>query len=235
MAHIHGVCLLTLHAWYFITSLTALCGAKQTGLSISPPPRTRPSLPGDCSEAPFSWLVPGCWGAGRHQYFGLASEVCEWPRGCSGWPRSWGRENQRWQEQHCIAQHLFPFCQAEAGSSSHYSCIAPAVTPGEEYSSQHALQQTLKVGQGTGNSVRLVSLTTCTILPRGPASGNSSSTGLRAEQQPAQQGAWTQTQACRLSLTELQSARSRVYHTPHGCYIIGSYGRWNCSQHRTSR
>lgn len=69
----------------------------------SPPPSPkRQSLPGGCSEAPFSWLVPGCWGAERHQYFGLASEGCEWPTECLGWPQSWAREKQRWWQQHCI-------------------------------------------------------------------------------------------------------------------------------------
>lgn len=197
----------------------------------------RQSLPAGCSEAPFSWLVPECWGAGRHQCFGLASEVCEWPMGCLGWPRSWAREKQRLWEQHCIAQHLFPFCQAQAGSLL-LSC-PPAVAPEEQHSSHCALQQTLKVGQVTGNSVRSVSLTTCTILPRRPVSGNSSITHtalayVLSSSLPSRSGTGTQTQACGLSLTELQSTRSRVYHTLHGCYIIGSYGRRNWSQHRTN-
>lgn len=94
---------LTVYTWYCVIRVLPHCFGH---LLSSPLPRMRQSSPGGCSEAPSSWLVPECWGAGRHQYFGLASEVCEWPGGCLGWLQSWAREKQRWWEQPCIVQNM---------------------------------------------------------------------------------------------------------------------------------
>lgn len=115
----------------------------------------------------------------------------------------------------------------------------PCYYSGEEHSSRCAPQQTLKAGQDTGNSIRSVSLTTSTILPRGPASGNSSipHTALvymPSSSLPSKEWHLDSTQACGLPLTELQSTRSRAYHTLHGCCIIGSHERKNWSQRRTN-
>lgn len=161
---------LTVYIWYCVirVGLTTLCWAEH--LLSSPLPRRRQSLPGGCSEAPFSWLVPECWGAGRHQYFGLASEVCGWPGGCLGWPQSWAREKKGWWEQPCIVQSMSKiqctFCQAPPASSSHYSW-APLLLLQGGNTVQVSRQNRTRHGKLRGI------LLTNSPLPQGAAPGNS--------------------------------------------------------------
>lgn len=241
MAHIQEVCWFTPYTWYFVTRVLSYCietnWAEQLLISLHPE-RVHPYLEvvqrlhfHDWSQSvegqrDINTLV---WHQRRVNGQGGARDDPE-----AGQEK---KTEVMTGAQHCPTPILL------SPGTSWLMFLLPlscrCCYSGEEHSSPCAPQQTLKAGQGTGKSIRLVSLTTSTILPRGPASGNVSipRTALvyvLSSSLPSKERHLDSTQACGLPLRELQSTRSRVYHTLHGCHIIGSHERKNWSQHRTN-